>query len=172
MSLGDRISVMRDGEIQQTASPMEVYEQPVNRFVAGFLGTPPMNFFEGNIKLKNDTAYFTIGNDAVRLPPRLRTVLRDYYDRQMIMGIRPENVSPQQFSGKSDNIIYAKVNIIEPVGNTMDVYLTHTSGQKFIASIDPHTQLQVNNEVKMYLDPERIHFFESDETGRNVVLAE
>jgi multiple sugar transport system ATP-binding protein len=172
MSLGDRISVVRDGEIQQTAAPMEVYERPVNRFVAGFLGTPPMNFFAGNLKLKNDTAYFAIGNDAIRLPQRLRIVLRDYYDKQMVLGIRPENISPQQFSGLTDNAISGTVSIVEPVGNRTDVYLTHSNEQKFIAGIDPHTKLQANDVVKMYIDTERIHIFEPGETGRNLTLSD
>lgn len=172
MSLGDRICVVRDGEIQQTAGPMEVYERPVNKFVAGFLGTPPMNFFAGDLKLKNDSAYFAIGNDAVRLPQRLRTVLRDYYDKQMILGVRPEDISPQHFPGQSDNAISATVNVIEPVGNRTDVYLTHPTGQKFIAGIDPHTKLLVNDAVKMYIDPEKIHIFELGETGKNVILSD
>ncbi|MBN2593657.1 MAG: ABC transporter ATP-binding protein [Sedimentisphaerales bacterium] len=171
MSLGERICVVRDGEIQQTDRPMEVYERPVNKFVAGFLGTPAMNFFTGDLKLKNDSAYFTIGNDAIRLLPGLRSVLRDYYDNQMVLGIRPENVSLQQFSGQNDNVVSATVNVIEPVGNRMDVYLTHSMGQKFIADIDPHTKLQVNNAVKMYIDLQRIHIFEHGETGRNVTLS-
>jgi multiple sugar transport system ATP-binding protein len=171
MSLGERICVVRDGEIQQTARPMEVYERPVNKFVAGFLGTPAMNFFTGNIKLRNDSAYFAAGNNTVRLPQRLGNVLKDYYDKQMILGIRPENVSPQQFSGQSDNAISATVNVIEPVGNRTDVYLAHPSGQKFIADIDPHTNLQSGDAVKMYIDTERIHIFEPGETGRNVTLS-
>ena len=170
MSLGERICVVRDGEIQQTAGPMEVYEQPVNRFVAGFLGTPPMNFFAGGLKLKNDSAYFAIGNDALRLPECLRTLLRDYYSKQMVLGVRPENISPQQFPGQSDNAISATVNFIEPVGNRTDIYLTHPTGQKFIAGIDPHTKLQASDAVKMYIDPERIHIFEPGETGRNMTL--
>ena len=171
MSLGGRICVMLDGGIQQTAGPMEVYERPVNRFVAGFLGTPPMNFFAGSLKLKTDTAYFAIGYDAVRLPQRLKNVLRDYYNKQMVLGVRPENISPQQSPGQSDNAISATVNVIEPVGNRTDVYLTHTSGQKFIAGIDPHTTLLVNDAVKMYIDHEKIHIFEPEETGRNVTLS-
>ena len=171
MSLGGRICIVRDGEIQQTASPLEVYEQPVNKFVAGFLGTPPMNFFAGSLKLKNDTAFFVIGNNTIKLPQRLRNVLRDYYDKQMVLGARPENISPEQFPGQNDNAISATVNVIEPVGNRTDVYLTHPTGQKFIAGIDPHTKLQANDAVKMYIDPERIHIFEPEETGRNVTLS-
>ncbi len=172
MSLGTRVCVVRDGEIQQTAGPMEVYERPVNKFVAGFLGTPPMNFFAGDLKLKNDTAYFAIGNDTVRLPQRLKNVLRDYYDKQMVLGVRPENISPQQSPGLTDNTISAMVNVIEPVGSRTDAYLTHTSGQKFIAGIDPHTTLEVNDNVKLYFDFEKIHIFEPEETGRNITLSD
>ena len=171
MSLGGRICVVRDGEIQQTAGPMEVYEQPVNKFVAGFLGTPPMNFFTGGIKLKNDTAYFVIGNNTIRLPQHLRNVLRDYYDKQMVLGVRPENISLHRSPGFVDNAISATINVIEPVGNRTNVYLTHPTEQKFIAGIDPQTSLQVNDTVKMYIDPERIHIFEPEETGRNVTLS-
>jgi multiple sugar transport system ATP-binding protein len=171
MSLGERICVVRDGEIQQTARPMEVYERPVNKFVAGFLGTPAMNFFTGGLKLKNDSAYFAIGNDALRLPERMKTVLQEYVGKQMIMGVRPENISPHQFPGLTDNTIFATVNVMEPFGNRMDVYLTHSMRQKFIAGIDTLTKLQVNNEVKMYIDSERIHIFEPGETGRNVTLS-
>ncbi len=172
MSLGDRISVMRNGEIQQTAGPMEIYVRPANKFVAGFFGTPPMNFFEGDVKLKKDTVYFIIGNDTIRLPMRFRTVLQDHYNKQMTMGIRPEDVSLQQFPGISDNSISVKVNIIEPAGSRMEVYLTHMSGQKFVTCIDPRINLQVNSEVKMYIDPERIHIFEPGKTGRNVTLSD
>jgi len=171
MSLGDRISIMRNGEIQQTAVPMEVYERPVNRFVAGFLGTPPMNFFEGNIKIENGTAYFIIGNVTIGLPQSLSTVLSDYHDKQMVLGVRPENISLQQFSGQNDNAVTATVNIIEPIGNRTDVYLTHSSGQKFVAEIGPHILLQADNKVKMYINLERIHIFEPGETGVNVTLS-
>jgi multiple sugar transport system ATP-binding protein len=172
MSLGERICVVRDGEIQQTAGPMEVYERPVNKFVAGFLGTPAMNFFEGSLKIKNNSAYFIIGNEAIGLPHHLRTVLQDYYDKQMILGIRPENISPHQSPGFTDNVISGTVNVIEPVGNRTDIYLTHLSGQKFIAGIDPHTRLKMNDNVKLYFDLEKIHIFEPGETGRNVTLSD
>jgi len=170
MSLGDRISVMREGEIQQTAAPMEVYEKPANRFVAGFFGTPPMNFLTGSLKLKNDSTYFQIGDDVVMLPPRLRAILRDYYDRQMVLGVRPENIALQQYPEQSDSAVYAMVNVIEPVGNRTEIYLTHPTGQKFIAGISPQTNLQLNSGVKMYIDAQRIHIFEPGQTGRNVTL--
>lgn len=172
MSLGDRISVMHEGRIQQTDAPMEIYEKPVNKFVAGFFGAPPMNFLTGSLKLKNDSVHFEIGDDAVKLPPRLRAVLRDYFDRQMVLGVRPESISPLQFSGQSDNAVSAKVNVVEPVGNRAEIHLVHPTGQKFIAGIDSYTKLQVNSEVKMYIDLQRIHIFEPGRTGRNMTLSD
>jgi multiple sugar transport system ATP-binding protein len=172
MSLGDRVCVMRDGEIQQTAGPLEVYDRPVNKFVAGFLGTSAMNFFEGSLKLKNDTAYFVIGNEAVRLPQYLRTVLQDYYGKQMVLGVRPENISPHQLLQQSDNAISATVNVVEPIGIRTDIYLTHPDGQKFIAGINPHNRLEINDKTKMYIDLEKIHIFEPGQTGRNVTLSD
>jgi multiple sugar transport system ATP-binding protein len=171
MSLGERISVMCDGEIQQTAAPMEVYERPVNRFVAGFLGTPPMNFFTGGLKLKNDTAYFAIGNDSIMLPQHSTNIMNEYNNKQMVLGVRPENISLQQFPGYADNVISAKIKVIEPAGNRTDVYLTHPTGQKFVAGLEPTIKLHANDTVKMYINPEKIHIFEPGETGRNVTLS-
>jgi multiple sugar transport system ATP-binding protein len=172
MSLGDRICVVQNGKIQQTAGPMEVYEKPVNKFVAGFLGTPAMNFFKGNLILKNNTACFEIGNETVSLSKHLKTVLQNYHDKQMVLGVRPENISTQQYPGFVDNFISAIVDVIEPVGNRTDVYLTHLSGQKFVAGIEPHARLETNDKVKMYFDLEKIHIFELGQTGRNVTLSE
>jgi multiple sugar transport system ATP-binding protein len=171
MSLGERVCVVRDGEIQQTAAPMEIYERPVNKFVAGFLGTPAMDFFSGVLKLRDDSAYFIIGNDAVRLPQRLKTTLKEYYDKEMILGVRPENISLQQLPGQSDNAVSATVNLVEPIGIRTDVYLTHTGGQKFVASIDPHTGFAINDRIKLYFDLDKIHIFEHGQNGRNVTLS-
>jgi multiple sugar transport system ATP-binding protein len=151
---------------------MEVYERPANKFVAGFLGTPPMNFFTGCLKFKNDTACLVIGNDNIILPQRLRTVLSNYCDKEMVLGVRPENISPNQFLGQADNTISATVSVIEPVGNRKDVCLTNHAGGKFIASIDPRIRIKANDAVKMCIDLERIHIFESGEAGRNVALSD
>jgi multiple sugar transport system ATP-binding protein len=172
MSLGDRVCVVREGEIQQIGCPMEVYERPVNKFVAGFIGTPAMNFFDGSLKLRNDTAYFSIGNESIRLPQYLRSLLRNYYDRQMVLGVRPENISMGQLPQQDDNIISATINAVEPIGTRTDLYLSHPTGQKFIAGIDPHTRLEINGKVKLYFDLDKIHIFETGQTGRNVTLSE
>ena len=171
MTMGERICVMHNGVIQQVAGPMEAYERPVNRFVAGFLGTPAMNFFTGSLKFKNDTASFVIDNDKIVLPQRLKTVLSDFRDREMVLGVRPENLSLHQFPGQINNTISATVNVVEPMGIRTDVYLTNHAGKKFVAGIGPYIELKANDTVKMYIDLEKIHIFESGEIGKNITIS-
>ncbi|MHC4497077.1 MAG: ABC transporter ATP-binding protein [Planctomycetota bacterium] len=171
MSLGDRLCVVHDGVTQQIADPVEVYERPANRFVAGFLGTPPMNFFSGCITRRADEVCFVIGDQVIVLPQRLRSVLRDCRNKDMILGVRPENISSNQFPGQANNVISATVNIVEPLGARTDVYLTNHARQRFIAGIDPHTRLRANDTVEMFVDLEKVHIFEAEGIGRNVALS-
>ncbi len=172
MSLGDRICVMRDGAIQQIADPVEVYDRPVSKFVAGFLGTPPMNLFTGRIRSHNDALCFEIGDATIALPQRLRTVLGECCGKEMILGIRPENISLNQFAGQIDNSISATVGVIEPMGARTDVYMTNHAGQKFTAGIDPHTRLTTGDAVRIHINIEKVHIFELEETGRNVTISD
>jgi multiple sugar transport system ATP-binding protein len=172
MTLGDRICVMYNGIIQQTASPIEVYERPINKFVAGFFGSPSMNFFTGRVKFKGDIPCFVIGNDTITLPQRLKTVLADYSDKKMTMGIRSENLSLCKFSNQVGNAIGAIVDIIEPLGNRVDIYLTNNTGTKFIADTEPHIEINVQDVVKVHIDSEKIHIFEPGEAGKNITLSD
>jgi len=177
MTLGDRICVMRNGMVQQVGAPMEVYEKPVNRFVAGFIGTPPMNFFAGRVEFRNDTACFVFdppegGPRRIKLPQRLRAVLANYRDKKMVLGVRPEHLSLHPFSGHADNIIAATVNAVEHLGTRTDVHLTSETGPGFVTSIDPHVGLNVGDSVIMHVDLEKTHIFEPGEMGKNVTLCE
>jgi len=171
MTLGDRICVMFNGTAQQTAGPMELYERPVNKFVAGFLGTPAMNFFTGCIKFQGDAVCFVFGNDTITLPQRMKMLLGDYRDSKMVLGVRPENLSPHPFSQHANNTISATVNIVEPLGTRTDVHLSTDTGTKFIVSVEPRIALKTNDAVKMHLDPEKVHIFEPGETAPNVMLS-
>jgi multiple sugar transport system ATP-binding protein len=193
MTLGDRICVMRNGAVQQVGVPIEVYEKPVNRFVAGFIGTPPMNFFEGCVKFKNDTACFvlfgygsglhceesahsrekgfTLGQGTISLPQRLRAVLPDYRDKKMVLGVRPEHLSLSAcggVSGQADSIITATINAVEHLGTRTDVYLKNKTGADFVASIGGYLGPRRGDTVRIYIDLERIHIFEPGEMGKNV----
>jgi multiple sugar transport system ATP-binding protein len=170
MSLGGRISVMLDGAIQQTGEPLEVYTRPANRFVAGFLGTPPMNFFAGRVGCENDGPSFVIDGETLVLPKSLRAVLQEHNGREMILGIRPEDISPKGLPGQVGNAISATVEVIEPLGARTDVAMTNRAGRKFIASADPHTQLKARDAVKMHINVEKAYIFESGGAGKNVAL--
>ncbi|MCK4628959.1 MAG: sn-glycerol-3-phosphate ABC transporter ATP-binding protein UgpC [Sedimentisphaerales bacterium] len=170
MTLGDRICVMYDGRVQQVADPVEVYKQPVNRFVAGFLGTPPMNFLTGRLDFRNDTACIAIGNDTIILTQRLKAILADYRNKEMVLGIRPENLSAHQFPGRVDNVITAVVSALEPLGAAIYAYLTCGTGEKFIVNVDPHLELKIDETVIMHIDSEHIHIFEPGDTGKNITF--
>jgi len=170
MTLGDRICVMYNGDIQQVAPPLEVYDRPVNRFVAGFLGTPPMNFLNGRIHFKNDRLYFIMPHDSIELPQRLSTKLGNYKETDMVLGIRPESISPAKIEGLENNSISAVVNIVEPLGDRTDVYLTVQTGEKFIANIDPYIRMAIDERVTMYLNTNKLHMFERGDIGKNVCI--
>jgi multiple sugar transport system ATP-binding protein len=170
MTLGERICVMQDGVIQQVAEPLEVYEKPVNRFVAGFFGTPPMNFLAGRLNFENDSAYFEMARDKILLPQYFKTQLENCRNKEIIIGIRPENISPYPFPGRKNNEISAKVKLIEPVGNRTDIYLNSTDGQRLIISSTPHTQFKLNDAVTIHIDVEKILMFEPGPAGKTITL--
>jgi len=168
MTLGDRICVMYNGLIQQVASPMDVYNNPVNRFVAGFLGTPPMNFFDGRVIFEGAGAVFSINDEKISLPKRIADKLAAYKDKDIVLGIRPEHLSVRPFDGQSVNSVKAVVEVVEPLGDRKDVYLKTAFGQKFTANIEPHVSIKMEQNVQMYIDAEQVHIFEPGETGKNV----
>ncbi|MEN6386351.1 MAG: sn-glycerol-3-phosphate ABC transporter ATP-binding protein UgpC [Phycisphaerales bacterium] len=168
MTLGDRICVMYNGEIQQVAPPMEVYDKPINRFVAGFLGTPPMNFLKGKITAKDGKIIFLLHDSDVIEIKNANGQFKSYVGKEMVLGVRPEHLTVEPLVGQANNGIKSKVNLIEPLGDRKDVYLASTSGQKFIANLDPHTSIDVDHQVTMYIDVNKAHVFEPGETGKNI----
>jgi multiple sugar transport system ATP-binding protein len=122
------------------------------------------------VKFEGDIPYFVFGGDIITLPRRLKSNLADYSDREMMMGIRPESLSLCKFSNQVGNTIGATVDIIEPLGNRVDIYLTDNTGTKFIASADPHIDINVHDVVKVYIDSDKIHIFEPGEAGKNITL--
>jgi len=170
MTLGDRICVMYNGNIQQTASPLEVYDRPANKFVAGFLGTPPMNFFDGKIQAKGEKSAFVLNDDTAIVLCSMNGKFAPYTGKEMILGVRPEHLKVQQLTNPSENTISATVNIVEPLGDRKEVYMTSDSGHKFIANLDPHIQIETSEHVTLYIDVNKVHIFEPCDTGKNVSL--
>jgi multiple sugar transport system ATP-binding protein len=169
MTLGDRICVMYEGVIQQVAPPMEVYDRPINRFVAGFLGTPPMNFFEGKIRTNAADKKFVL-TDGTEITLR-DTDLSQYSDKDMILGIRPEHLTVKPVDSQTDNSMPCQVNVVEPLGDRKDVYLENNSGEQFIANMDPHIDIDMDQSIEIYMDTEKIHVFEPSDMGINVTYS-
>jgi multiple sugar transport system ATP-binding protein len=169
MTLGDRICVMYNGEIQQVDAPMKVYDHPVNRFVAGFLGTPPMNFFDGKIEFKDGRCSFVSPSGSVGIPDTIK-IGKEYDGKSVTLGIRPEHIYCDPDKSSHLSPIKAAAKVIEPLGDRKDVYFDTTASVRFIANLDPYTKVSVNETIDVYFDTARIHLFEPGETGKNITL--
>jgi multiple sugar transport system ATP-binding protein len=178
MTLGDRIVVMKDGVIQQCARPLEVYDRPVNRFVAGFVGTPPMNFMEGEIAAVSGGGemWFAAGGQRIGLPPRVVNLAKAYVGKPVILGVRPEGLSPSRggkFSGES-NQLTARINVIEPLGDKVDIYLAMDGGEatRLTCRADAYEfgKLERGATIPFFLDLAKVHLFEAGENGKNLTL--
>jgi multiple sugar transport system ATP-binding protein len=171
MTLGDRIVVMKDGRILQCAPPLEVYDRPINRFVAGFVGTPAMNFLPGRL---SPTGHFVTASQKLQLSPPIMAAASAYMDQPLLLGIRPENLSPTplpQFLG-SESFITAKVSVIEPLGDRVDISLTADGGVPLVCRADAHQfgKLPTESIIRVYVDLGRVHLFEPGDNGVNITL--
>ncbi len=163
MTMGERIVVMKDGEIQQVAEPIDLYENPVNKFVAGFIGNPPMNFVDGKIIEENGNLYFSDGKKLkLRIPSSKASKLADYKDKETTFGIRPEDIYVKEENAKvlkNPGIFSAKIEIIEPMGS--EIYLYLNIGKKtLIARVDSHTKAEIDEEKELVCDMDKSHFFD------------
>jgi multiple sugar transport system ATP-binding protein len=147
---------------------MEVYDRPVNRFVAGFLGTPPMNFFNGKILMKDSKPVFVLSDGTAISLSLLNGKIAGYSGREMVFGIRPEHLKVDPIEGQNENLLRVKVDVVEPLGDRKDAYLTAGNGQKFIANLNPHVKIHVDEQVVIYVDIRKAHLFEMGVTGINV----
>jgi len=165
MTMASRIVVMKDGLIQQVDTPQNLYDNPVNLFVAGFIGTPMMNFINGIIEKKGNDLYFTFGNNSVKLPPEKanNSELPDYVGKEVIGGLRPETIhdEPMWLSQLAGSVIDAKVEVTELMGNEIFLYLV-AEEQPLIARVSPRSTARAEETIKIALDIARIHIFDKD----------
>ena len=174
MTMGDRIVVMKDGIIQQVDTPQALYEKPCNKFVAGFLGSPQMNFVESVLR-KNGSKYVVEFGSAdtkstrgviysVELPEaKIVPELANYVDKEIIMGIRPESVHDEEMylSNASTGIIECDVDITEMMGAETFLYLT-CQGIPLTARVSPRSKARPQDKIKVAIDPNRVHLFDKD----------
>ncbi len=161
MTMGDRIVVMKDGLIQQVAPPLELYDRPANQFVAGFIGSPPMNFFNGKIEQKAGGVWFNEGGFAVRLEENQAAALVSRVGQDIVFGIRPEDVADALFQSQPnpDHVAKAKVEVVEPMGAETYLYLG-TGRNSFIARVTGGEIAEVNQELKLVFTMRKAHFFD------------
>jgi len=170
MTMGDRIVVMLDGVIQQVAAPLELYHKPVNRFVAGFIGSPPMNMVEGTLYGENGELRFRDRSAAIELvvPPDKRDVLAPYAGKPVIIGIRPEDMHENECQALTPgSSIEAPVEVVEPMGSEINLYL-NIGGQSVTARIKADSEPEVDKAHVLDVNMHNVHFFDMD-TEKTVV---
>lgn len=165
MTLGHRIVLMKDGFIQQIDSPLDIYERPKNKFVAGFIGSPSMNFVSGYILRKptGEGLLFKADSFKIDISPQKQNKLTSYIDKEVVLGIRPEDIYDRMFArgATPGNTLRAMVDVFEAMGS--EVYLYLSMGKDlFVARVDPHTKAKVNQGMEIVLDTEKIHIFDKD----------
>ena len=161
MTMGTRIAVMKDGLIDQVADPLTLYNHPVNKFVAGFIGSPPMNFMNGIMVKKDSKLFFNEGNFMVKLTDDMMDKMQPYCDKEITFGIRPEDVHDKLFVqyASEDNTIKSTCEVVEPMGAEVYLYLS-TGKHTFIARVGGHNKSVVNQEMDMVFDMSKAHFFD------------
>jgi multiple sugar transport system ATP-binding protein len=165
MTMGDRIVVMKDGVILQVATPLDLYENPANLFVAGFIGTPPMNLFEGVIRRAAEGLIFDGETLQIALLPDMQAKMGAYAEKKVVMGVRPEHIgSPVAENTAGAPKIKARVDVVEPMGAETYLYMA-VGRHTFIAKIDPHRPCAMGNELQLALLNAKAHFFDPDTTG-------
>jgi multiple sugar transport system ATP-binding protein len=163
MTLGQRIVVMKDGIIQQVADPIALYDNPANRFVAGFIGTPPMNFFEGRLSASGGALAFEDAKSGVSLPvPGSKAgKLSAFAGKPVTLGFRPEDIgSPAAEALPDPPRLRAKVNVVEPMGSESYVYLS-CGGSQFVSRVDAHKRFHPGQDVDMPLYLDKAHYFDA-----------
>ena len=176
MTMGERIVVMKDGYIQQIDSPLNLYENPVNKFVAGFLGTPQMNFINAKLIMVNGKYTVEFGSEDTKTSrgrkfyieiPSAKVdadALNYYVDKEVILGIRPESIHDEEMfiSAASTGIIEATVDVTEMLGSETFLYLT-CEGIPLSAKVSPRSTARPQDVVKLALDPNKIHLFDAND---------
>ena len=161
MTMGDRVAVMKSGVIQQVADPINIYDHPKNKFVAGFIGSPPMNFITRKIIKNNGKFYFLEGKVQVKLVEEMFDKVSSYLGKEIIFGIRSEDIYDKLFVSEAppENIVKLTCEVVEPMGSEVYLYL-NTGNDTFIARVGAHDHPQVNADIDMVFDMSKAHFFD------------
>ena len=163
MTLGTRIVVMKDGIVQQIDTPEQLYSNPCNLFVAGFIGSPQMNFIDGVIKFNGENATIDVAGNVLQIPASKADALKKYDGKTVVLGIRPEDIHDSQIyvDTQASSVIEATISVYELLGAEVYLYFDY-AGAQITARVDPRTTARGGDTVKFALDMEKAHFFDKD----------
>jgi multiple sugar transport system ATP-binding protein len=167
MTLGDRVVVMKEGVAQQVGSAADIYHSPSNRFVAGFLGSPSMNFLEGRLVNEAGSVYFEEGTGRLHVPTAVAKQLEAHVGREVVLGVRPEQLSDRQHArfATNGNALNMTVRQVQMLGDSLHVYLATEKHRQLVASVDGYAQVRTKETVPMYVDMDRALFFSAESGG-------
>ena len=161
MTMGDRITVLHDGIIQQVDTPLNLYDHPKNMFVAGFIGSPAMNFIHGDIDTKEQ---FAAPGIIFPIPDDQKEKMKDYVGKDVVLGVRPENIYPDP-----EGSIEAHIEVIEPMGNEIIIYCS-IHENKVIIRMDTREEFKPGDTIRVNIKPDLTHFFDR-ETEKSITYS-
>jgi multiple sugar transport system ATP-binding protein len=159
MTLGDRVVVMKDGVVQQVGEPMELYSKPANKFVAGFIGSPSMNFAEVTIAESGGGLWAEASGIRIKVPAANAGAMRPHTGKRATLGVRPEALRLANGSDPAEYIFDATVDVVEPLGS--EILLNITAGaHALVARVEPSVTVKMHEKVRLAFDPAKLHFFD------------
>ncbi len=162
MTMAMRIAVMEDGLLHQVGTPQELYRRPTNTFVAGFIGSPAMNFFDAHLAEEGETMHLTIADTDIEVPADIGAPLRPHVGREIVFGIRPEHVHAPDYlpSGVRPAQIQTAVEVVESMGNETLLHLT-ANGNGLLARVDPRVDVRSGEQFPVVFDLAHMHLFDA-----------
>jgi multiple sugar transport system ATP-binding protein len=160
MTLGDRVVVMKDGLIQQQGEPLELYDHPANKYVAGFIGSPAMNFAQVTIEAVGDALFAVNPAMRIRIPEALRARLAPYTGKPVTLGVRPENLGMATSAHSPDVTLSAVVEVSEQLGSEV-ILDVKCAGAGMVASVEPSVRVKAGEAIALALDPAGLRFFDA-----------
>lgn len=167
MTMGDRIVVLKDGVVQQVDDPLTLYNQPTNLFVAGFMGSPAMNFMQAKVSQKGDDYFIDDTSFKIKLPTekvQKFPKIKDYVGRPVIFGVRPEDINDALVTDvqvTEDNSFTGEVEVVEPMGSEINLYLS-LNEHSIIARVDSGSKAKVGDKMKAVIDTSKVHIFDPE----------
>lgn len=165
MTLGHRIAIMSKGKVMQIGTPEEVYVRPQNRTVAGFIGSPAMNFVEGKIQQNGSNLIFSSEFFDYKIPDTISSALNEYQNQEVVLGIRPEHIEIIDIYSELETVT-AKVGVLEPIGSETYIFADLTSEKSLIVKSEGISKIAFESEIYLKFRPENLHIFSKETEER------